>query len=213
MQINFWKQQMSKYITLLLIKTGFSTEKDRNSIFHNCYDGTENYTHASCYTRNSISQIVNDDWQRKSRNCGTTTRTPAHPILFQQPGLFQTESNSRKFFQFQRFQWISKRNSTWNPQREAPLAFDSFSNSWWIIRHNCWHGRHTKTPFQQKWKPKTNLGRHSNKDCWGGGGGCGVVDVKSWSKMLFLGFFWKITTYWSLLDERVRSSFAESCRN
>ena len=42
---------------------------------------------------------------------------------------------------------------------------------------------------------------------WGGGGG--VVDVKSWSKMLFLGTFWKITTYWSPLDERVRSSFAE----
>ena len=36
-----------------------------------------------------------------------------------------------------------------------------------------------------------------------------VVDVKSWSKMLFLGTFWKITTYWSPLDERVRSSFAE----
>ena len=35
------------------------------------------------------------------------------------------------------------------------------------------------------------------------------VDVKSWSKMLFLGNFWKITTYWSPLDERVRSSFAE----
>ena len=43
---------------------------------------------------------------------------------------------------------------------------------------------------------------------WGGGGG-GVVDVKSWSKMLFLGTFWKITTYWSPLVERVRSSFAE----
>ena len=43
---------------------------------------------------------------------------------------------------------------------------------------------------------------------WGGGGG-GVVDVKSWSKMLFLVTFWKITTYWSPLDERVRSSFAE----
>ena len=27
--------------------------------------------------------------------------------------------------------------------------------------------------------------------------------------MLFLGTFWKITTYWSPLDERVRSSFAE----
>ena len=40
---------------------------------------------------------------------------------------------------------------------------------------------------------------------WGGG----VVDVKSWSKMLFLGTFWKITTCWSPLDERVRSSFAE----
>ena len=29
------------------------------------------------------------------------------------------------------------------------------------------------------------------------------------SKMLFLGTFWKITTYWSPLDERVCSSFAE----
>ena len=37
----------------------------------------------------------------------------------------------------------------------------------------------------------------------------GVVDVKSWSKMLFLGTFWKLTTYWSPLDERARSSFAE----
>ena len=27
--------------------------------------------------------------------------------------------------------------------------------------------------------------------------------------MLFLGTFWKITTNWSPLDERVRSSFAE----
>ena len=33
--------------------------------------------------------------------------------------------------------------------------------------------------------------------------------MKSLSKMLFLGTFWKITTYWSPLDERVRSSFAE----
>ena len=51
--------------------------------------------------------------------------------------------------------------------------------------------------------------------CRGGklGRGGGVVDVKSWSKMLFLGTFWKITTYWSPLDERVRSNFAESCRN
>ena len=50
--------------------------------------------------------------------------------------------------------------------------------------------------------------------CWRGRGcklgrGGGVVDMKSWSKMLFLGTFWKITTYWSPLDERVRSSFAE----
>ena len=44
---------------------------------------------------------------------------------------------------------------------------------------------------------------------WGGGGGGGVVDVKSWSKVLFLGTFCKITTYWSPLDEGVRSSFAE----
>ena len=47
----------------------------------------------------------------------------------------------------------------------------------------------------------------------GGGGTLGrsgvvVVDVRSWSKMLFLGTFWKITTYWPPLDERVRSSFA-----
>ena len=56
---------------------------------------------------------------------------------------------------------------------------------------------------------------------WGGGGstlaggyvGEGGVDVRSWSKVLFLGTFWKITTCWSPLDERVRSSFAESCRN
>ena len=41
----------------------------------------------------------------------------------------------------------------------------------------------------------------------------GGVDLRSWYKMLFLGIFWKITTYWSPLDERVRSSFAESCRN
>ena len=39
------------------------------------------------------------------------------------------------------------------------------------------------------------------------------VDVKSWSKKLFLGTFWKIATYWPPLDERVRSSFAESCKN
>ena len=49
------------------------------------------------------------------------------------------------------------------------------------------------------------------------GGGAGTlgrgVDVRSWSKMLFLGTFWKTTTYWSPLDERVRSSFAKSCRN
>ena len=43
----------------------------------------------------------------------------------------------------------------------------------------------------------------------GRGGGGWVVDVKSWSKMLFMGTFWKITTYWSPLDERVHSSFAE----
>ena len=43
----------------------------------------------------------------------------------------------------------------------------------------------------------------------GGTLGRGVgVDVRSWSKMLFLGTFWKITTYWPPLDERVRSSFA-----
>ena len=52
----------------------------------------------------------------------------------------------------------------------------------------------------------------------GGGGKLGpgggvVVDVKSWSKMLFSGTFWKNTTYWSPLDERFRSSFAENCRN
>ena len=41
-----------------------------------------------------------------------------------------------------------------------------------------------------------------------GGGGC-FVEVKSWSKMLFLGTFWKINKYCSPLDERVRSSFAE----
>ena len=60
----------------------------------------------------------------------------------------------------------------------------------------------------------------------GGGGGVGVyvggggvrwgegegVDVRSWSKMQFLGTFWKITTYWPPLDERVRSSFAETCK-
>ena len=44
---------------------------------------------------------------------------------------------------------------------------------------------------------------------WGGGG----IDVRSWSKRLFLGIFWKITTYWPPLDERVRLSFAESCKN
>ena len=54
---------------------------------------------------------------------------------------------------------------------------------------------------------------------WEGGGGTlgrgggGVFDVRSWSKMLFLGFFWKITTYSPPLDERVRSSFAESCKS
>ena len=44
---------------------------------------------------------------------------------------------------------------------------------------------------------------------WGGGGGGlswgrggVVVDMKSWSKMVFLGTFWKITTYWSPLDDR-----------
>ena len=42
-----------------------------------------------------------------------------------------------------------------------------------------------------------------------GRGGGVVDDVKSWSKMVFLSTFWKITTYWSPLDERVRSSFAE----
>ena len=54
----------------------------------------------------------------------------------------------------------------------------------------------------------------------GGGGGGGYVggwgyvgtgvgvDVRSWSKMLFLGTFWKITTYWPPVDERVRSSSA-----
>ena len=58
----------------------------------------------------------------------------------------------------------------------------------------------------------------------GGGGGStlggfgtlrggGEVVVMNWSKMLFLGTFWKITTYWPPLDERVRSSFAESCKN
>ena len=31
--------------------------------------------------------------------------------------------------------------------------------------------------------------------------------------MLFLGTFWKITTYWSPLDERVRSSFVAEKRN
>ena len=41
------------------------------------------------------------------------------------------------------------------------------------------------------------------------GGGVGVVDVKIWSKMLFLGTFWKITTYWSPLDKHVSLSFAE----
>ena len=41
---------------------------------------------------------------------------------------------------------------------------------------------------------------------WAGGGV--VVDVRSWSKMLFLGTFWKITTYWRPLVQRVRSSFA-----
>ena len=45
------------------------------------------------------------------------------------------------------------------------------------------------------------------------GGGGGGVDVMSWSKMLYLGSFWKINTYWSPLDERVRSSFEESCTN
>ena len=52
-------------------------------------------------------------------------------------------------------------------------------------------------------------GRGGGGVCWGWGRGGGVVDVKSWSKMLFLGTFWKITTNWSPLDERVRSSFAE----
>ena len=42
---------------------------------------------------------------------------------------------------------------------------------------------------------------------WGGGG----FDVRNWSKRLFLGTFWKITTYWPPLDERVCSSFAERC--
>ena len=41
---------------------------------------------------------------------------------------------------------------------------------------------------------------------WGLGGG---VDVRSWSKLLFLVTFWKINTYWPPLDERVRSSFAD----
>ena len=38
-----------------------------------------------------------------------------------------------------------------------------------------------------------------------GGGGTGHNAV--------LGTFWKITTYWPPLDERVRSSFAENCKN
>ena len=48
----------------------------------------------------------------------------------------------------------------------------------------------------------------------GGGGGVyvgGGFDVRNWSKRLFLGTFWKITTYWPPLDERVCSSFAERC--
>ena len=48
--------------------------------------------------------------------------------------------------------------------------------------------------------------RWRGKGSWGWGA---VVDVKSWSKILFLGTFWKITTYWSPLDDRVCSSFAE----
>ena len=45
------------------------------------------------------------------------------------------------------------------------------------------------------------------------GRGGGGVDVRSWSKMLFLRTFWKITRHWPPLDERVRSNFAESCKN
>ena len=54
---------------------------------------------------------------------------------------------------------------------------------------------------------------------WGGGGGLrlgggeGGVDLRSWSKKLFLGTLCKVTTYWPPLDEHVRSSFAESCKN
>ena len=40
---------------------------------------------------------------------------------------------------------------------------------------------------------------------WGGeitlGGGGGGVDVRNWSKMLILGTFRKITTYWPPLDD------------
>ena len=47
----------------------------------------------------------------------------------------------------------------------------------------------------------------------GGTLGGGLYNVNNWftlgtgQKCCFLGFFWKITTYWPPLDERVRSSF------
>ena len=49
------------------------------------------------------------------------------------------------------------------------------------------------------------MGVREGGTSWVGGtlrGGEGV-DVRSWSKMLFLDTFWKITTYWPPLDERV----------
>ena len=51
---------------------------------------------------------------------------------------------------------------------------------------------------------RTRFGR-GGEYVGGGGGGTGHNAV--------LGTFWKNTTYWPPLDERVRSSFAENCKN
>ena len=52
---------------------------------------------------------------------------------------------------------------------------------------------------------------------WGGGGmvrwGIWYLEGGCRDELLFLATFWKITTYWRPLEERVRSSFAENCKN